>query len=110
MTEPGYSGMLLDRSSSMSQKLGECVTSDLNVIQMKMTESKVGPRRNLEEMIEEPDLADNLFIAGEGNLIQWSVSKNKVVKDYGSIMAAWIWSLVKTSDKKYLFVGAYDGC
>jgi WD40 repeat protein len=69
----------------------------------------VGPRRNLEEMVEEPDLADSLFLGGQRGLKQWTVSQKKVTKDYGDIMAGVIYSMVQTSDKKYLFVSDYEG-
>ncbi len=89
--ESVYSAMLWERSSSMRQVLSEGITSDFNVDQMEMTESMVGvnnildesvwdddaiqqlvvgPRRNLEEMIEETDLADSLFVGGWRKLIQ----------------------------------------
>ncbi len=70
----------------------------------------VGPRRNLEEMIEEPDLADSLFLGGYRGLKQWSVSQKKVTKDHDDIMAGNIWSMAQTSDKKYLFVSDSSGC
>jgi WD40 repeat protein len=75
----------------MRQVLSEGITSDINVDQMDMTESKVGvnsipdesvwdddatrqlvvgPPRNLEEMIVEADSAYSLFLGGEGKLVQ----------------------------------------
>jgi hypothetical protein len=36
--------------------------------------------------------------------MQWSVSQQKVTKEYRGIMADNIHSMVQTSDKKYLFV------
>jgi hypothetical protein len=89
--ESAYSAMVWDRSSSMRQVLSEGITSDFNVDQMEMTESMVGvnnildesvcdddaigqlvvgPCQNLEEMTEEPDLADSLFVGGERKLMQ----------------------------------------
>jgi WD40 repeat protein len=83
--------MLWDRSTSMRQVLSEGITSDFNLDQMGMNESiddvysilsesfwdddaigqlVVGPRRNLEEMIGEADLADSLFVAGNRKLMQ----------------------------------------
>jgi hypothetical protein len=38
-------------------------------------------------MIKEADKAGSLFVAGEGKLMHWSVSQEKVTKDYGGIMA-----------------------
>ncbi len=91
MGESVYGAMLWERSSSMRQVLSEGVTSDSNVDQMEMTESRVGvnnildesvwdddafqqlvvgPRRNLEEMTEEPDLSDSLFVGGKKKLMQ----------------------------------------
>ena len=63
----------------------------------------VAPLHNLKEM------ADNLFIGGRGKLLQWSVSQKKVTKDYGGIMAGNIFSMVQTSDKKYLFLSDEKG-
>jgi hypothetical protein len=60
-------------------------------------------------MTEEPDLADSLFVGGDRKLMQWSVRQKKVIKDYGDIMADHIYSMVKTSGKKYLFVSDYEG-
>jgi hypothetical protein len=128
--ESAYSAMLWERSSCMGQVLSEGITSDFNIDQMDMTESRVGvnnildesvwdedairqlvvgPRRNVEEMTEETDLADSLFVGGQRKLKQWSVRQKKVTKDYGDIMAARIFSMVKTSDKKYLFVSDDKG-
>jgi hypothetical protein len=45
-----------------------------------------------------------LFIGGYRKLLQWSISQQKVTKDYGNIMAGGIYSMVQTSDKKYLFL------
>jgi hypothetical protein len=111
--------------------LSEGISSDFNVDQVDMTQSMVGvnnildesvwdedairqlvvgPRRNLEEMIEEAELADRLFIGCGRELKEWSVSQKKVTKVYGDIMVGWINSMVKTSDKKYLFVSDYSGC
>jgi hypothetical protein len=91
MEESAYSAMLWDRSTSMRQVLSEGITSDFNLDQMGMNESivdvssidsesfwdddaigqlVVGPRRNLEEMIEEADLGDSLFVAGKRKLMQ----------------------------------------
>jgi WD40 repeat protein len=60
--------------------------------------------------IIEADYADNLFIGGHKNFMQWSVSQGKVTNDYGEIMAGNIYSMVKTSDKKYLFLSDAVGC
>jgi hypothetical protein len=53
-------------------------------------------------------LSDNLFIAGEGELLQWSVSQGRVTKEYGGMMEGIlngaIRAMVQTSDKKYLFL------
>jgi hypothetical protein len=61
---------------------------------------EIGPGQNLPPTIKE---ADNLFIGGKKLLIQWSVSKKKVTKDYGDIIAGCIRSAVQTSYRKYLF-------
>ena len=74
--EPGYTDLLWERSSSMIPLLSECAAPDFNVDQIGMTgrtvgvnnipdESAwdddairglvVGPRGNLEEMVEEAD-------------------------------------------------------
>ena len=63
MKQSVYSDLLWDRPSPMRQVLSAGETSILNVDQ-------VGPRRNLEEMSEETDLADNLFIGCEKQLMQ----------------------------------------
>jgi hypothetical protein len=130
MGESAYSAMLWERSSSMRQVLSEGINSDSNVDRVNMPQSKVGvnnilgesvcdddaigqlvvgSRLNLEEMIEEADLADSLFVGGMDELMQWSVCQKKVTKDYGDIMADDIRSMAKTSDKKYLFVSDDDG-
>jgi WD40 repeat protein len=54
-------------------------------------------------MIKETYKTDNLFIGGS-KLIQWSVSKKKVTKDYGGIVVGCITSMVQTSDKNHLFL------
>jgi hypothetical protein len=41
--------------------------------------------------------------------MQWSVSQGEVTKDYGLIMAGNIYSMVQTSEKKYLFVSDDEG-
>ena len=55
-------------------------------------------------LIKEAYKADELFIGGAGKFLQWSVSQKKVTKDYGDIMAGNIYSMLQTSDKKYLFL------
>jgi hypothetical protein len=72
-------------------------------------EGSLGPRGNLEEMVEEADAADNLFVGGKKKLMQWSVSQGKVTKDWGNVMAGDIESMCQTSDKKYLFVSDSSG-
>ena len=42
-------------------------------------------------------------------MLQWSISQQKVTKDYGNIMAGMIRSMVQTSDKKYLFLSDNAG-
>jgi hypothetical protein len=39
---------------------------------------RVGPRRNLEEMLEEAYPADSLILSGDCKLMQWSVIQGKV--------------------------------
>jgi hypothetical protein len=53
--------------------------------------SKTGPAQNLPPTIKEDD---KLYIGGHGTLMQWSVSKKKVTKDYGKIMEGFIRSMV----------------
>jgi hypothetical protein len=43
-------------------------------------------------------------------LLQWSVSQEKVTKDYGDIMVSTILSMAQTSSKDYLFVSDLNGC
>jgi WD40 repeat protein len=62
------------------------------------------------KMIGEVDLDDILFIGGREKLMQWSVSRGEVIKDYDDIMADEIYLMVQTSDKKYLFVSDMSGC
>jgi hypothetical protein len=50
-----------------------------------------------------------LFIGGKKTLLQWSISQQKVTKDFGNIMTGRIESMVQTSDKKYLFVSDIYG-
>ncbi len=59
---------------------------------------------------EESDSADSLFVGGERKLMQLSVRQMKVIKDYGNIMTGYIYSMVKSSDKKYLFISDSQGC
>ena len=56
-----------------------------------------------EEMKEEVDQADILFIGGEGGFKQWSVRQEKVTKEYSDIMEGRVYSMVQTNDKNYLF-------
>jgi hypothetical protein len=51
-----------------------------------------------------------LFIGGDGKLVQYSVSQGKVIKDYDDIMTGYIYLMVQTSDKKYLFLSDQTGC
>ena len=109
----------------------EGIASDFNVDQIDMTDSRFGdkniidesvqdddairqlivdPTLNLEEIVEEKDLADHLFLGAlGGKLSQWSVSQGEVTHDYGDIMDSNIYSMVKTSDKKSLFVSDHTG-
>jgi hypothetical protein len=48
-------------------------------------------------------------MGGYQKLMQWSISKKKVTKDYGEVMVQFIHSMVQTSDKKYLFVSDSKG-
>jgi hypothetical protein len=50
-----------------------------------------------------------LFIGCFGVLLQWSVSQEIVIKDYGEIMDGTIHSMVKNSGKNYLFVSESNG-
>ena len=130
MSEIGYCDMLLERSRGLGQVLSEGISRDLVVDQMNMTESIVGAktigddsvwdsdaikglvigaRQNLEEMVGENDLADNLFIGGEGKITVWSVSKKVILKEYTHTLTGNVDSMMLTSDKKYLFVSDDDG-
>jgi hypothetical protein len=71
---------------------------------------EIGSGQNLLPTIKEADLADNLFIGGKGECMQWSVSKGKVIKQYGNMKAGAIFSMVQTSSKNYLFVSDWNGC
>jgi WD40 repeat protein len=51
----------------------------------------------------------DLHIGGDQKLTQWSVSHNKVTKDYGVTMAGNIWSMAQTSGKNYLFLSDRRG-
>jgi hypothetical protein len=51
-----------------------------------------------------------LWIGGNGKLMQWSVSRGKIIKEYADITAGCIKSMVQTSDKNYLFVSDEEGC
>lgn len=114
----------------MGQVGSEGVSRDIKVGRMDMTESKfgdetigrdtvwdsdnikglvIGQRQNLEEIMDGADLADNLFIGGEGKIIVWSVSKKVILKEYTDTLAGNVDSMVLTSDKKYLFVSDDDG-
>jgi hypothetical protein len=70
----------------------------------------IGPGQNLLPTIKEADQADNLFIGGDKILMQWSVSQQNVTKDYGHIMAGYIYGMVQTRDKNYLFLWDEMGC
>ncbi len=59
--------------------------------------------------IKEPDFADSLLFGGQRKLMQKSVRLKKATKDYGDIMPGEIYSMVKTSGKKYLFVSDNEG-
>ena len=71
---------------------------------------ETSPGQNLLPSIKEGDQADNLFIAGYKTFMLWSVSQGEVTKDYGDIMTGYIWSMVQTSDKKYLVLSDDQGC
>jgi hypothetical protein len=53
--------------------------------------------------------AENLFIGSAEQLMHWSVSGEKVSKDYGGIMAGYIYSMSQTSDKNCLFLSDHLG-
>ena len=65
---------------------------------------EIYPGKNLLPTAKKADKADNFFIGGNKKLLQWSISLQKMTKDYGNIMAGIIFSMVQTSDKKYLFL------
>jgi hypothetical protein len=60
--------------------------------------------------MRQPKYCDSLFISGFRELQQWSVRQDKVIKEYGNIMARIIYSMVKTSYKKYLLLSDREGC
>jgi hypothetical protein len=59
--------------------------------------------------LEEADMADSFFIGSVGKFMQWSVSQEKVTKDFGHIITGDIYAMVQTSDKNYLFVSDLSG-
>ena len=71
--------------------------------------SKAGKDQNSLSTIKQAGQDDVLFIGCYKKLLQWSVSQGKVTKDYGHIMTSAIYSMVQTSDKKYLFVSDIEG-
>jgi WD40 repeat protein len=71
---------------------------------------EIGLGKNLLPTIKEAYFADNLLIGSIGKLLQWSVSQEKLTKDYGVIVAGAIYSMVKTKDKNYLFLSDTKGC
>jgi hypothetical protein len=62
MGESDYSAMLRERSSSMRQVLSEGITSDSNVDQMEMTESRVGVNNILDESFWDDDAFRQLVV------------------------------------------------
>jgi hypothetical protein len=70
---------------------------------------KNSPRPNPELMIVKADYSDEIFIGGQKKLMQWSIGQKKVTKDFGSIMAGRICSMVQTRDKNYLFISDNEG-
>ncbi len=50
---------------------------------------QAGPGQNLLPTIIDADQPDNLIIGGGKDIIYWSVSQEKVTKDYSYIMAAY---------------------
>ena len=42
--------------------------------------------------------------------MQWSISQEKVIKEYRGIMDGEINLIVQTSDKNHMFVSECDGC
>jgi hypothetical protein len=57
----------------------------------------------------EIDPRDNLWICCAGKLLQFSIRKKKVTKNYGHIITGNVKSMVQTSDKKYLFLSGSEG-
>jgi hypothetical protein len=53
---------------------------------------------------------DNLFFDGLRILFQWSVTQKKVMGGYGENESGTIYLMVKTSDKKCLFVSGDNRC
>jgi hypothetical protein len=70
---------------------------------------QIGFGINLLPTIEETDYSDNLFIGGEGKFMHWSVSQQKVTKEYGGIIGGNINSMVQTRDTNYLFFSDGNG-
>jgi hypothetical protein len=78
--------------------------------QYQAFEDKILPSPLAEQIeMSQPPNSDDLFIGGDGNFMQWSVSHKKVTKDYGTIMAGYINSMVQTSDKKFPFCRIIGG-
>jgi WD40 repeat protein len=71
---------------------------------------EIGQSQNLLPNIKQADSADILFIGGKHKLMQWSVSQGQATKEYADIMAGDIYSIVQTSDKKYVFLSDDQGC
>jgi hypothetical protein len=54
--------------------------------------------------------SDNLFIANSnGCLTQWSITHQKITKDYGKLCKGEIWSMAVTPNNKSLFVSDWLG-
>ena len=70
---------------------------------------EIYPDQNLLSTTEEADQADNFWIGGDCKLFQWSVSQEELIKDYGCLMPGTIYSMVQTSNKKFLFVTDLNG-
>ena len=89
----------------------EIVEFKKNIYMLKTKDAHVGLLGTLKKWLESNfSMGESLLIGGYQKLMQWSVSKKKVTKDYGDIMSDYIRTMVQTSDKNYLLLSDDKGC
>ncbi len=71
---------------------------------------KIGAGHNPLPTIKGADNADYLFIGSIGPLMQWSVSQEKMTKEYAGIMAGCVGSMAQIRKKNYLCLSDWEGC